>query len=305
MKVTNEMINKEIKKQGILFKKAIPYWKEKTFKRMNYIQRMQVGKCKLDLNYEELIIKEGIRFCLYSRKGLTEPKGVILYMHGGGYAMGAPENGDTFYQKLCHELDVIIVAPDYSLSLTEPYPKALNECFEVLKWIDTNDEYMFDKTKIILAGDSAGGGLCCALSIYARDHSEINILCQVPLYPMIDSSMSSKSALNNDAPVWNTLSSEIAWKLYLADNEIDCYNSPSTLKDFKGLPPLITFVGTLDPFLDETKEYVSKLEAAGVETKLLVLKGCYHGFERMVPKAEVSRKANDFVIEQLTRYLNK
>jgi acetyl esterase/lipase len=305
MKVSNEMIKKEIRTQGLLLKKAIPFWKEKTFRRMNYIQRMQVGKCKVDLNYQEVYIEDGLRLCLYSRKELTEPSAVILYMHGGGYAMGAPENGEDFYLRLCDALDVIVVAPDYTLSLDEPYPKALNDCYQALEWISSTNEYMFDLSRVIIAGDSAGGGLCCALSILARDKSDINILCQVPLYPMIDSSMSSDSAMDNDAPVWNTLSSEVAWRLYLGDHEVDCYNSPSTLENFEGLPPLVTFVGSLDPFLDETIKYVEKLKDVGVEAKIRIFEGCYHGFERVVPKADVSKEANNFIIEELAKILDK
>ena len=67
---------------------------------------------------------------------------------------------------------------------------------------------------------------------------------------------------------------------------------------FAGLPPTTTFVGELDPFLDETVAYVEGLRAAGVPVELRRYPGCYHGFDAIRPGAKVSREANAFLCER-------
>ena len=119
---------------------------------------------------------------------------------------------------------------------------------------------------------------------------------QMPLYPMLSSRTFGSSA-GNDAPVWNTRSNETAWDLYLAGKEPDQYASPSLAEDYSELPPTITFVGTIEPFYDETVRYVENLRAAGVKTAFKVYKGCYHGFDIVAPYAEVSRDARRFLRE--------
>ncbi|MDO4536301.1 MAG: alpha/beta hydrolase fold domain-containing protein, partial [Clostridium perfringens] len=73
------------------------------------------------------------------------------------------------------------------------------------------------------------------------------------------------------------------------------YAAPARAKDFRNLPPTMTFVGDLEPFRDETIKYVEDLKEAGVETKFKLYKGCYHAFDQMCPNARVSQDAFKFL----------
>jgi len=154
--------------------------------------------------------------------------------------------------------------------------------------------------QLMVGGDSAGGGLTAALSLYARDKGEVKIAFQMPLYPMLDDRMTSDSAVENNAPVWNSKSNYNAWKLYLGERfgmpDVPVYAAPARAEDYRNLPPTATFVGALEPFRDETIEYVDHLRKAGVPVDFEVFEGCYHAFEQMCPKAEVSRKAMTFLL---------
>ena len=223
----------------------------------------------------------------------------VLFLHGGGYAFGSPEQFAPVYRMLLQTRDCVIVAPDYRKSLEAPYPAALHDCYGSLLWLKAHAaELGVREDQLVVMGVSAGGGLTAAASLMARDRGEVRIAHQLPLYPMIDHRMLTASSRDNDAPVWGSRHNRIAWDLYLrglAGGEVPKYASPALESDFVGLPPTTTFVGELDPFLDETVAYVEGLRAAGIPVELRRCPGCYHGFDMIRPGARVSRDAIQFL----------
>lgn len=220
----------------------------------------------------------------------------LLWLHGGGYAIGAPELDRAFYEQFAAAADCVIVAPDYRLSIREPYPAALDDSYAALVWMKDNAKALgIRDDQLFVGGDSAGGGLTAATTLLARDRGEVRVAFQLPLYPMIDDRMNLPSAVGNDAPVWSSRANEVAWRLYLGElfgtDRVPKYAAPSRETDFAGLPPTFTFVGGLEPFRDETRTYVANLRQAGVPVELHEYPGCYHAFEQMCPEAAVSRQA--------------
>lgn len=127
----------------------------------------------------------------------------------------------------------------------------------------------------------------------------MNIAFQMPLYPMIDDRMISESARDNDSPVWNSGLNQYAWKLYLGElygKDVPADAAGARATDYSNLPPTVTFVGDLEPFRDGTIHYVNRLIAAGVRVEFELYKGCYHGFDIICPRAEVSKKAVSFLM---------
>lgn len=226
----------------------------------------------------------------------------VLFLHGGGYAIGSPEQFGSVYRMLMGTRECVIVAPDYRKSLEAPYPAALNDCYGALLWLKGHAaELRVREDQIIVMGMSAGGGLTAAVSLLARDRRDVRIAHQLPLYPMIDHRMVTASSRDNDAPVWGSRHNRVAWDLYLgalAGDDVPTYASPALEADGSGLPPTTTFVGELDPFLDETVAYVEKLRAGGVPVELRRYPRCYHGFDQIRRGAKVSRAANEFLCER-------
>ncbi len=154
--------------------------------------------------------------------------------------------------------------------------------------------------QLMVGGESAGGGLAAALSLYERDRSGVKIAFQILLYPMLDDRMTNESAKENKAPVWDSNANRVAWGLYLGDlagKDVSPYAAPARATDFTCLPPATTFVGDLEPFKDETILYVRNLRDAGVPVDFELYEGCYHAFDRMNPYAEVSKKAISFLMK--------
>jgi acetyl esterase/lipase len=239
--------------------------------------------------------------CMASSETKLNDQPGVLWLHGGGYALGSPEQAKIIAKRLIEVSNCVVVAPDYRLSVEAPYPAALEDSYETLLWMKNNAKLLgIRDNQLMVGGDSAGGGLTAALTLYARDKGEVSIAFQMPLYPMLDDRMTSESAKDNNAPVWNSTSNFNGWKLYLGElfgtSKVPYYAAPARAEDYKDLPPTATFVGELEPFRDETIQYVENLRKAGVPVEFEIYKGCYHAFEQMCPKAEVSKKAITFFI---------
>lgn len=164
-----------------------------------------------------------------------------------------------------------------------------------------SDEYKIRKDQLIIGGNSAGGGLTAALSLYARDKNEVAIAFQIPLYPMLDDRMDTESAKDNDAPVWNSKSNYIGWKLYLSDlfgtDNVPTYASPARASDFSNLPPTLSFVGDIEPFYDETILYMEKLRKNGIPVHFEVYKGCFHAFDFIGSNTNIAQEAISFLMK--------
>lgn len=220
----------------------------------------------------------------------------VLWLHGGGYVLGYPENEISFMEKFLSTSDCIMISPDYRLGLDAPYPAALDDAYMALLWLkDHASELGARDDQIFVIGGSAGGGLTAALTIYARDKGEVNIAFQMPLFPMLDDRGITESSKDNDAPMWDSNSNTIAWRLYLGKlyggESVPAYAAPARLDDFSDLPPAYSYVGTIEPFYDETCIYFEKLKAAGVECQLDVYPGGFHGFDEIGARKPLGKEA--------------
>jgi acetyl esterase/lipase len=160
----------------------------------------------------------------------------------------------------------------------------------------------------VIGGESAGGGLAAATALFARDKKIADICLQIPLYPMIDDRDTDTSA-NNTAPVWNTFLNHAAWKVYLGElygaDKIGKYAAPARASNLSGLPPAITFIGTIEPFYAETVQYFRRLEQAGVPTELMMADGCFHAFDMLAPSAGISKEAVRFALNAYDKYIEQ
>lgn len=233
---------------------------------------------------------------------------VLLYIHGGGYIIGTPEI-TPLIENFIHTRPCIIVSPKYRKALTSPYPAALNDCYDTLLWIKDNaSEFGGMSNNIMVAGHSAGGGLTAAVTLKNRDQKDINVAFQMPLYPMLDYRNITESAKTyTDVPVWNTIINKYAWGLYLKgltdkNIPIPAYASPALNEDYSELPPTITFAGEFEPFKDEIINYVNSLEQAGIPVKFKLFNKAFHSFDTLVPEAEISKQALQFLLESYAEF---
>ena len=216
----------------------------------------------------------------------------VLWIHGGGYILGMKEM--VFMSRavdLVRLFGVTVFSPGYRLAWQKPYPAALDDCFAVLEHMNAQ-QAAEGFARIMVGGESAGGGLAAAVCMMARDRG-IPVAFQMPLYPML-SSRDTDSSRCNHGRIWNTRRNHLGWRIYLRSQvktTEDPYASPARQTDYSGLPPCYTFVGSGEPFYRETLDYVQHLKAAGVPAAVDVYPTDIHAFDMLYPEEEISRQA--------------
>ena len=304
--VKSEEIHPEIRFIGNLIRIIVPSMNESFFKLANaFMDNIGLPDLTQDITCEEVFVEREdgtqLRLCVYTPKEKKEDVPGLLWIHGGGYGLGCPEQDFSFIQNFIDATGCVIVAPDYTNSTTAPYPAAFDDCYAALLWLRNNGEkYGMDENRIFVGGNSAGGGLCAAVTLKERDTGDVSIAFQMPLYRMLDDRMTTESMQGHDAPIWNEKSNVNAWKLYLGDDyatdNVSKYAAPARETDYSSLPPTLTYIGTVDPFYDETLIYVENLKNAGVDVRLMTLDGCFHGFD-LFSYSTPAKQAREFLVE--------
>lgn len=219
----------------------------------------------------------------------------ILWIHGGGYVTGMV--GMVYMSRafpLVKKYGAVVVSPAYRLAGEASYPAALMDCYAALLYLQAHAEELgVDGKRLMVGGESAGGGLAVAVCLEARRRGEVRIAFQMPLYPMLDD-RDTASSRDNCGLVWNTRRNHKAWRAYLGGlngDDVPASAAPGRETDYTGLPPCYTFVGTREPFYCETLQYVEHLRRAGVKADCDVYDTGMHAFDMLLPFRRISRKA--------------
>ncbi|MBW7884427.1 arylesterase [Pigmentiphaga sp. NML030171] len=238
-----------------------------------------------------------VRALLYLPKNAVGCRGAILHIHGGGYVSGAPEMNAASNLNNAEALNSVVLSVDYRLAPETKFPGAIEDCYAALAWIHEHaSELAVDRTRILVSGDSAGGGLAAALALLARDRGKYAIAYQHLVFPMID----DRTAIDPDVSpyagefIWTQASDLYGWTSLLncapGSREVSCYAAAARAEDLAGLPPTFIMCGALDLFLEESLEYARRLMRAGVPVEMHIYPGAPHGFQ-MVQTAVVSQQA--------------
>ena len=250
-----------------------------------------------------------VRVLLYQPITLQGPRPALLWMHGGGYVMGSPEQEDLMVKQMVSAIGCVAVSVDYRLAPETRHPGPVEDCYAALKWLHAHvSELEVDPTRIAIAGSSAGAGLTAALGLLARDRGEIPLAFQLLIAPMLDD---RTCTLTEPHPytgefIWTRENNCFGWTSLLGHEPGIAGTSPyaaaARAEQLEGLPPTFINVGALDLFLEEDMEYARRLTRAGVPTELHVYPGAYHGF-RMVADAQVAQTASRDQLAALKRAL--
>jgi acetyl esterase/lipase len=250
-----------------------------------------------------------IRLRIYRRKAQASLAPVLIWLHGGGYIIGNPEQDDPACIQYVHELGITVVSVDYRCAPEHPFPRALEDSCTALKWVQVQGGLQgMDVSRIAIGGASAGGGLAAALVQYVKTQNEIPLLFQLLVYPMLDDRTCGRSDLaERDFLAWSLESNRFGWEAYLG---IKCgsavvppYSVPARTEDLRGLPPAWIGVGTLDLFYDEDVAYGKRLTDSGVACETYLVPGAFHGFDLAGLGAQVVREFRQSQIEFMKRNL--
>jgi monoterpene epsilon-lactone hydrolase len=215
---------------------------------------------------------------------------LVVYLHGGAYTVGSARSHRASISYLAADLGAEVVAFDYRLAPEDPFPSAVEDGLACLDWATEHAD------RVVLAGDSAGGGLALATLVAARDRGHTLATCAVLLSPWTDLRCSSPSWTSN-APTDAALDPDDLRQqatLYLNGAEAaDPLASPA-LADLTGLPPLYLSAGGGEILLDDA----TSVAAAAPTAELFVADGCMHAFvlfPDLPESVEIRRRAAAFV----------
>jgi acetyl esterase/lipase len=242
------------------------------------------------------------------RKGVSP---ALLWIHGGGYVLGAIEDDDATCARLAVEANCTTVSVGYRLAPENPFPAPLDDCYAALRWMENNAGGLgIDRSRIAIGGASAGGGLAAGLALLARDRGEVDVVFQLLVYPMLDDcNVAPAGDALPDTVFWTRGSNRVAWRSYLGREPggqgVSAYASVCRAADLKGLPAAYIAVGDQDLFAEEDIDYARRLVRAGVPTELHVYPGGCHGFDMLVPEADISRRFTSDSVRALRRALRE
>jgi acetyl esterase/lipase len=264
------------------------------------LRRLPMGNRSSDDGVDVVDLPSGAGARLYRPTAAAAPTAALLWIHGGGYLLGSPEQDDALCRRYVQRLGIVVAAARYRLAPEHPYPIPLEDCYRVLTWLAGLPGV--DADRIAIGGASAGGGLTAALSFLARDRGEVSPVLQVLSYPMLDDRTVGPELDKPGFRLWNTRSNRFGWTSYLggADTAVAV---PARRTDLAGLAPAWLGVGTLDLFCAEDLAYAARLNAAGVECEVHEVPGAFHGFDGLAPKAAVSQAYFDSTCASLRRAL--
>jgi acetyl esterase/lipase len=217
----------------------------------------------------------------------------ILYFHGGAFISGDLDTGDGNCRDLCLAASAVVVSVDYRLAPEHPYPAAFDDCYAALCWTAQQaDRLGVDRTRLAVAGRSAGGALAAAVALAARDRSGPELAFQLLLVPALDDRCELPSVDEcTDSRVVDGRVVRGMWPLYLGSAAADRYAAPARADDLAGLPPAYLEVCQADALRDEALEYARRLMTAGVQVELHLVPGAFHLFEGYAPASRLAHRA--------------
>lgn len=242
-------------------------------------------------------VVDGIPYDFWTPTDL-EPGRLLLYSHGGGYIMFSHKTHRSLAARLAQELAAQAIVYDYRLAPENKFPAAVDDALTMYKYALRAG---YDAKNIILAGDSAGGGLTFALLLAAREQGLPLPGLAIGLSPWVDMTRSGVSMQENadkDVMLKPDGVKDFA-EQYLGDADPKHPYASPLFADLKGLPPIMLQAAGDEILRDDSVRFAAALREAGVKTELDLWPGLFHVFElawRWLPESEEAiQRIGDFV----------
>lgn len=204
----------------------------------------------------------------------SKSQNILLYLHGGGYVIGSIDTHIAMVSQFAELAGIEACIIDYRLAPEHPYPAALDDAFAAYEWLLKE----FPNRKIVLSGESAGGGLTIALLLKIKEKRLPQPHRVAVLSPWADLSLSGnsmKERIDRDPIVKpQILALWGRWYSKGGDRK-NPFLSP-IFGDLSGLPPLYIQVGTEETLYDDSVRLHERALAAGVDSTLYVADGMVH-----------------------------
>jgi phosphinothricin tripeptide acetyl hydrolase len=205
----------------------------------------------------------------------TRGGAALLYLHGGGYCIGSPRSHRHLAAAIAAATEAVAVVPDYRLAPEHAFPAALDDAVAVYRALLAEG---VAASRIVVGGDSAGGGLTIATLVALRDAGVALPAAAVCLSPWTDLTCTAPSYDTKQAvdPIVRRAGVGEMAAAYLAGRDARTPLASPLFADLRGLPPLLIQVGGDEVLLDDAVQLAERAKAAGVATTLEVWERMIH-----------------------------
>jgi acetyl esterase/lipase len=236
---------------------------------------------------EEIEAPGGLKFDVAERTEprTGEPRLAVLYLHGGGYFFGSPKTHRQIAIGLTRELSAPVYSLDYRLAPEHRFPAAVEDAEAAYEWL----AHKHPSSPLLLAGDSAGGGLALVTAIAARDKGRRSPAGLIGFSPWTDLAGTGPSMETNSksCAMFTGRSVKTGAGVYLGDASPQDPRASPLYADLAGLPPMLLFASNHEVLRDDTVRLAEKARAAGVPVELILRDKLPHVwpiFLRLIPE---------------------
>ena len=226
--------------------------------------------------------------------------GVLLYLHGGGFVCGSVKSFGHMLGRLARATGLRVLGIEYRLAPENPFPAAVQDAMAAYRWVLSRG---VDSKDIVVAGDSAGGGLTLSTLIALRYFGEPLPAAAVCLSPWADLTNSAESFATKAAvdPCVQREALELFVNFYLGNRDRRTPLASPLHADLQGLPPLLIQVGSSETLLDDSIHLADRAKAAGVDVTLEIWNDMVHVWHLFAPILREGRQA----IERIGEFVQK
>lgn len=257
------------------------------------------AKIPKEITIREQLI-EGIKSEWLIPEG-ANPSKVIFYVHGGGYVSGSCNDHRAIVSKFAKNTGITNLVYEYRLAPEYPFPAGLDDSVTVYQWLLSSG---FLPQNIMIAGESAGGGLCLAILLALKQRNIALLAAAVSISPWTDLTCSSDSYHTKNkmslAPLnsWTVFS-----KYYTGENEATNPLISPLFGDLEGLPPILINSGTDDELFEDGEKFYLKAKKAGVDITFRAGIGMVHCYPLLAPMFPEATEAMDEIVAFIRKHL--
>jgi acetyl esterase/lipase len=228
------------------------------------------------------------------RASASETSGRVVFLHGGGLIAGTRTDGLDVVARHAADLVLEVWSVEYPLAPEHSFDDMVAAALRVLSAAGA------DATRVLIAGQSAGGAVAAASALASRQ-TGVRIDGQLLICPMLSRRPTASKRQHADDPSWSARSNATGWDVALAGSRM---LPPGERDDLSGLPPTYLDSGSAELFRDDIVAFASALWVHGVSTELHVWSGGFHSFDGVVETAIVSVEAHRARREWIRRWLH-
>jgi monoterpene epsilon-lactone hydrolase len=228
----------------------------------------------------------------------AEPGRVVLYLHGGGYVIGSPRSHRHLASAIAGAAGASALLLDYRLAPEHPFPAAVEDATAAYRWLL---DQAIAPERIVIAGDSAGGGLTVATLLALREARVPLPAGGVCISPWVDLTCSAASyqTMAEADPIVRRAGVEEMAQAYLGTTSPRTPLASPVFADLRGLPPLLIHVGRDEVLLDDAVQLAERAKAAGVDATLDIYERMIHVWHWFLPMLDEAQTA----VEAIGRFV--